>query len=270
MPIGRADITSEYRLTEEDMEGDLDMTVREDELDEKCRPLIDCVKPVEWRWPNAEVYEEWEEDEEDQDVYFIDLYEAGDEGGNGSEDSDEVYGEEEINEDDEEDVKGEEEDVEAEPEDVEGCEERDHDVHITDERETAVSGWGRRMRDLGHPDFASSSCGRYGDGAEHRFRASTQEIGERLLGRAMTPKDFFTSPEDQQDSIENIVTKRKCFLAANARLIIDLQAAAREDAEEQGIVIEEMDRIDREMDRQALLNMASQHFPHCVKQEPEN
>jgi len=26
--------TSEYRLTEEDMEGDLEMTVREDELDE--------------------------------------------------------------------------------------------------------------------------------------------------------------------------------------------------------------------------------------------
>jgi len=31
-----------------------------------------------------------------------------------------------------------------------------------------------------------------------------------------------------------------------------------------------MDRIDREMDRQALLNMASQHFPHRVKQEPED
>jgi len=106
--------------------------------------------------------------------------------------------------------------------------------------------------------------------AEHGFRASTQEIGERLLGRAMTPKDFFTSPEDQQDSIENIVNKRKRFLAGNACLIIDLEAAAREDAEEQGINIEEMDRIDREMDRQALLNMASQHFPHRVKQEPED
>jgi len=29
------------------MEGDLDMTVREDELDEKGTPLIDMVKPVE-------------------------------------------------------------------------------------------------------------------------------------------------------------------------------------------------------------------------------
>jgi len=41
------------------------------------------------------------------------------------------------------------------------------------------------MRDLGRPDSASSSRGLYGDAAEHRFRASTQEIGERLLGRAM-------------------------------------------------------------------------------------
>jgi len=86
----------------------------------------------------------------------------------------------------------------------------------------------------------------------------------------MTPKDFFTSPEDQQDSIENIVTKRKRFLACNARLINDLEAAAWEEAEEQGIDIEEMDRIDHEMDRQALLNMASQHFSHRVKQEPED
>ena len=90
MPIGGEDSTSEYRLTEEDMEGDLDMTVREDELDEKCSPLIDWVKPVEWLLPNAEVYEEWEQDEEDEDVDFIDQYESGDEGGNGSEDSDEV------------------------------------------------------------------------------------------------------------------------------------------------------------------------------------
>jgi len=232
MPIDREDSTSEYRLTEEDMEEDLDMTVREDELDEKGRPLIDWVKPVEWLLPNAEVYEEWEEDEEDEDVDVIHLYESGDEGGNGSEDSDEVYGEEEIDEDDQEDVEGEEEDVEGEQEDVEGWEEGDDDVHMTDEGETSGSGFGSRMRDLGRPDSPSSSRGLYGDAAEHRFRASTQEIGERLLGQAMTPKDFFTGPEDQQDSIENIVTKRKLFLAGNARLIIDLEAAAREDAEE--------------------------------------
>jgi len=85
MPIGGDDGTCEYRLTEEDMEGDLDMTVREDELDEKGRPLIDWVNPVEWLLPNAE-----------------------------------VYGEEEIEEDDDEDVEGEEEDVEGEQEDVEG------------------------------------------------------------------------------------------------------------------------------------------------------
>ena len=64
--------------------------------------------------------------------------------------------------------------------------------------------------------------------------------------------------------------KRKPFLAGNACLIIDLEAAAREDAEKQGIDIEKMDRIDRAMDRQALLNMASQHFPNRVKQEPED
>jgi len=123
------------------------------------------------------------------------------------------------------------------------------------------------MRVLGRPDSASSSRRLYGGAAAHHFRASTQEIGERLLGRAMTHNDFCTSPEDQQDSIENIVTNRKRFLAGNARLIIDREAAAREDAEEHGTDIEEMDRIYREMDRQALLNIASQHFPHRVKEE---
>jgi len=41
IPTGGDDGTSEYRLTEEDMERDLDTTVREDERDEKDRPLID-------------------------------------------------------------------------------------------------------------------------------------------------------------------------------------------------------------------------------------
>jgi len=250
MPIGGVVSTSEYRLTEEDMEGDLNMTVREHERDERGKPLIDWVKPDECLLPNAEVYKEWGEDEQDDDVNFINLYESGDEGGNASEDSDEVYGEEEIDEDDQ---KG----VEAQQEDVKGCDEDDDDVHMTDEAETSDSCLGSRMRDLGRLDSASSSRVLSGDAAEHRFSASTQEIGERLLGRAMTPKDFFTSPEDQQDIIENIVTKRKHFLAGNVYLIIDLEAAAREDAEEQGIDIEEMDRNNREMDRQALLNMAS-------------
>ena len=58
MPIGGEDTTSESRSTKEDMEGDLDMTVREDELDEKGRLLIHWVKPVEWVLPNAVVYEE--------------------------------------------------------------------------------------------------------------------------------------------------------------------------------------------------------------------
>jgi len=153
---------------------------------------------------------------------------------------------------------------------VEGWGEGDDDVHMTDEGEISGSGLGGRMRDVGRPDSASSSCGLHGDAAEHHCHSSTEEIRKRLLGRAMTPKDFSTSPEEQQDSIENIVTKRKRFLAGNACLIIDLPAAAREEPEDQGINIEEMDRIDREMDRQALLNIASQHFPQHVKQEPEN
>jgi hypothetical protein len=296
MPTGGEVPTSEYRLTAEDMEGDLDMTVREDELDSKGRPLIDWMKPVEWLLPNAEVYEEWEQDEEDQDVPFVDLYESGDEDGNGSEDSDEVYGEEEIYEEEEEEEEEEETDDgdDENDEDYDDGGDNDNDESLEDvgeeqERsshtrsrsedgdldmigagETSGSGLGRASRDLGRSGSASSTRGLYGDAAENRFRASTQEIGERLLGRAMTPKDFFTSPEDQQDSIEHLTTKRKRLLAGNARLIIDLEAAAREDAEEQGIDLEEMDRIDREMDRQALLNMSRQQFPRYVKKEPED
>ena len=94
----------------------------------------------------------------------------------------------------------------------------------------------------------------------------------------MTAKNSFPSLEDQQDSIENNLTKRNRYLAGKARPIINPLAAAREDAEEQGIDIEEMeridieemDRIDRGIDRQALLNMASQHSPHHVKQEAED
>jgi len=118
--------------------------------------------------------------------------------------------------------RDEEEDVEAEQDDVESWEEGDDDVHMTDEGETCGSGLGSRMRDLGRPDSASSSRSLYGDAAEHGFSATRQEIGERLLARAMTPKDFFTTPENQQDSMENIVTKRKHFLAHNSHPMIDL------------------------------------------------
>ena len=166
-------------------------------------------------------------------------------------------------------MEGEQEDLEGEQEDVEGWEEGDDEVHMTEERETSGSGLGSRMRDLGPPGSASSSSGVYGDVAEDRFRASTQEIGERLLGRAITPADFCTSLEDQQDSIENILTKRIRFLASNAPLIIALEAAATEDAEQE-IEIVEMNRIDGEKNRQALLNMASQHIPHRMKLELED
>ena len=121
MTTGGEDRTSEYRLTAEDMEGDLDMTVREEELDEKGRPLIDWVKPVEWLLPNAEVHEEWEEDE-DQDVDFIDLYESGEEDGNGSEDCDEIYGEERIYEEEDDDEQEDDDD-----DDDDGDDDNDHD-----------------------------------------------------------------------------------------------------------------------------------------------
>jgi hypothetical protein len=232
------------------------MTVREEELDEMGRPLIDWVKPIEWLLPNAEVYEEWEEDEEDEDVDFIDLYESADEDGNGSEDSDGVYGEEEGDTEEEEGGDTEEEeggDTEEEEEGGGGGQ----------EEEEALSRTFIKSED---EDIDMMEMRR--DFDENRFRASTQEIGERLLGRAMTPKDFFSSPEDQQGSIQQIVSKRKRFLAGNARLIVDLEAAAREDAAEQGINLEEMDEIDREMDRLALLNMANMRFSKRVKQEP--
>ena len=188
------------------------MIVREHELDEKGRPLIDWVKPVEWLLPNAEVYKEWKEDDKNGDVDFIELYESEDENGDGSEDSDDVYGEEE-NEEDEEGI----EDIE------EGEEEADEDIDMTGAGETSGLGFGRRRGDVDTADSASSSLGLYSEAAENRFRASIQEIGERLLGRAMTPKDLLTSPEEQQDYIKYIITKRKRFLAGNARLIIDLR-----------------------------------------------
>ncbi|PUU76136.1 hypothetical protein B9Z19DRAFT_1130178 [Tuber borchii] len=49
-----------------------------------------------------------------------------------------------------------------------------------------------------------------------------------------------------------------------------IRAAAWEDAEEQRIDLDEIDRIDSEMDRQALLNLAQQQFPHPIKKKSEN
>ncbi|KAG0638460.1 hypothetical protein HOY80DRAFT_1078262 [Tuber brumale] len=227
-----ADHTTNLQLTEYDMERDLDMTVWEEKLDEIDKPLIN-----------------WEEDEKDEDVDFVDLYGLADRDGRGSEDSDGFYGEEEGDmEEKEGDMEEEEKGEEAEEE--EGEEEKallwtfikskDEDIDMMEKR----------------------------DSDENRFRASMQEIGEHLLGQAMTPKDFFSCLEDQQDSIVHIVTKRKWFLAGNARLIVDLEATARKDAAEQGINLEEMDEIDCEMDWLVLLNMANMRFTKRVKQEP--
>ncbi|PUU77766.1 hypothetical protein B9Z19DRAFT_1127870 [Tuber borchii] len=188
---------------------------------------------------------------------------SDEEAGNGLEDSDEVYGEEMIYKEEKE---------EEETDNDNGGNENDDDYHNDKEQEGSshslsqsensdvdmigageISGssLGRASRDLDHSHSVSSTGELYSDAVENHFRTATQEIGERLLGRAMTPKDFFTSPEDQQDRIEHIITKRK------------------EDAKEQGIDLEEMDRIDREMDRQALLNLSRQQFPHPVKKKSE-
>jgi len=146
----------------------------------------------------------------------------------------------------------------------------DGDLDVIGAGEPSGSGLGRANRDFNRPQSASATRGLYSNPAENRFEASTQEIGERLLGWAMTLKDFFTSPEDQQDSIEHIIANRKRLFPGNACLIIDLEAAAREDAQEQGIDLEEMDRIYHGMDRLALQNMSRQQFPPRVKMEPEN
>ncbi|PUU72496.1 hypothetical protein B9Z19DRAFT_1137419 [Tuber borchii] len=254
MPTGREDCTFEYQLTAQDMEADLDMTV----------------------------YEEWEEDEEDQDVDFINLCESDEEDGNGSEDSDRFYGEEMIYE------EGEEEEEET---DDDGDNANNNDYHDDRERERSsdspcrsvngdvdmigvgeISGLSLETasRDLDRSNLHYPPSGFTVMSQKNYFRASTQEIGERLLGRAITPKDFFISLEDPHDSIEYIITKRKQLLAGNAHLSIDLKAATREDAEEQGIDLKEMDRIDHEMDRQALLNQSWQQFPRTIKKEPEN
>ncbi|KAG0128949.1 hypothetical protein HOY82DRAFT_541140 [Tuber indicum] len=263
--------TSEYRLTQEDMEGDLDTTVSEEEVDTRGRPLIDWVKPVEWLLPNAGVYEEWEEDEEDEDVDFVDLYESADDAGSGEDSDDRVYGEDSEDEWDEEERGGEdEEDEEMEEEESQTLKSEDGDIDMMGIEESSGVGWGEGRVRPRRPNSNSSLHGLYGEEAENHFRASTQEIGEWLLGQAMTPKDFFTSPEEQQNNIQHIVSKRRRFLARNARLLVDLEAAAREDDLEQGINLEEMDDIDREMDRLALLNMASQQFPRRVKKEPQD
>ncbi|PUU80000.1 hypothetical protein B9Z19DRAFT_1124330 [Tuber borchii] len=212
IPTGGEDRTSEYQLTAEDMEGDLDMTVGEDELNEKYSPLIDWVKPVGGLWPNVEVYEEWKEDEEDQDVDFMDLYESDEEDGNGSEDSEEIYGEEMIYEEEEQ-----------EEEEIDDNGDNNNDDEYNNDGDGDRSSHSLSWSENGDVEMIE---------AENLFWASTQEIEERLLGWAMTPKDFFTSSEDQQDRIEHIISKRKWLFAGNVRLIIDLEAAAREATEE--------------------------------------
>ncbi|PUU76140.1 hypothetical protein B9Z19DRAFT_1130189 [Tuber borchii] len=243
MPTRGEDRTSEYQLTAKDMDRVLDMTVREDELDEMGRPLIVWVKPVEWLLPHGEgeemIYEEEEEEEEEMD----------DDGYDNNDDDYHNNAEREQSSDS-----------------LSGSGNGDFEMIVVSE--TSGSSLGRVRWDLDDSHSAPSTCGLYSDAAETRFRTSTPEIRERLLRRAMTSKDFFTSSEDQQDCIEYIITKRKWLFAGNAHLIIDLEAAGRKHAEEQGIDLEEMDRIDREMHRQALLHLSRQQLPYPITKEP--
>jgi len=114
MPISGPDFTSDYTFTAEDMEGDRDMTVGEDPVQEKGRSLIDLVKPVEWHLPSPVVYKEWEKDEEHEDGDIIDLCNFGDKEENGAEDSKEVNGEMKYDENDVEGTESEKEDLKVE------------------------------------------------------------------------------------------------------------------------------------------------------------
>ncbi|PUU79256.1 hypothetical protein B9Z19DRAFT_1125531 [Tuber borchii] len=193
-------------------EVDQEMIVGENEI---LEPLIDWVNSVEWLLLNAEGYEKWEEDGEYQDVDFINLYEPEEEDDNGLKDSDEIYGAEKIYEREEEEEVMEDDGDNDQNDNYQWNGEQEHSSH-----------------NLNQSHSISSTRGLYVHAAENCFWGSTQEIGERLLGWAMTPKDFLISPEDQQDRMEDIITKRTRLFAGNAHLIIDLEKAARDDTEE--------------------------------------
>ncbi|PUU81092.1 hypothetical protein B9Z19DRAFT_1122614 [Tuber borchii] len=173
MPTSGEDHTSEYRLTLGEMEGDLDM-----------------VKPVEWLLPNAEGYDEGEEDKEDQYVDFIDLCESDEEDGNVLEESDEIYGEERITK--RSSRRGSKWTTRATMTMMTTT------MKMGSENNLVTVLVRRASWDLDHPDSAPSTRGLYSDAAENHFWASTQEIGERLLGRVMTAPDVFTSAEDRE------------------------------------------------------------------------
>ncbi|PUU76145.1 hypothetical protein B9Z19DRAFT_1130193 [Tuber borchii] len=191
---GGADRTSRYQLTAEDMEGNLDIT------------------PVEWLFPNAEVYEDNSSGGSDK-IYAEEI----------------IYEEEEEEEEEETDYDGDNDNNEDYPDDREGerschslSRSENGKVEMIGAGKTSGSSLGRASWDLDYTHSAACTRGLYGDAPEKRFRASTQEIEEWLLSRAMTSKNFFASSEDRRDRIKYIITKRKRLFASNACHIIDL------------------------------------------------
>ncbi|PUU72701.1 hypothetical protein B9Z19DRAFT_1069563 [Tuber borchii] len=141
-PTGGEDRTSESQLTADDMKGHLDMTVQEDELDEKGRLWI-----------------YWD--------------------GNGSEDSDEIYGKEMIYEEEEgEEVESNDDGNDDNNNDY--CDDGDRSengyVDMLGTGEISGSSLGRASWDWDRSHSAPSTCVLYGNAAENRFWACTQEI----------------------------------------------------------------------------------------------
>ena len=77
------------------------------------------------------------------------------------------------------------------------------------------------------------------------------------LGRLWYPRISSQAWKTNKTASKLLSPRESSFLPAMPLLSLISRRPAREDAEEQGIDIEEMDRIDRKMDRQALLNMTS-------------
>ena len=272
MQTGGEDDTSKYFLTKKDI-GDLDVSFREMELVAKGGPMLDCAKPADWVLPNDELYEEWEDEDEDEDVHIIDISESEDENSNSLEYSDKVYGDE-INTEEEDQKKnknesgdqGERDRKEGERKE-EARQEKDKysqastnskhgDIYMTGAEETYPLSLSRREEDLNRSGFACSSGELSQVTAQKRFSASTQEIKEQLYEQAMTARDFCGSSKEKWDRVQCIAARRRHKVAGSAQFMVAVEAAARKDAEHLGIDLEEMDRIDREMDRLTLLNAA--------------
>ncbi|KAG0644682.1 hypothetical protein HOY80DRAFT_1028565 [Tuber brumale] len=208
MPVHTEDSTSEYHITQEDIENDLDKT---------------------------------EEDDEDKDVDFVNLYEST------NDVDDRRYEEGEEGEELEEEESFSLMFIKLEDVDVE-------------------------MMGMGESSGPHSGEG-WGGGTYVNMilTLSWLSFPEMWWKTVFTPAKKILesgSLEEQKKNIEYIVSKRRLFLAGKTWLPVNLEAVVREDALDEGINLQEMDDIDRKMDRLALLNMATHKFHRCGKKEP--